>query len=142
MMPLYGALEIWLENRKWIIELWKPIPIKGYFEASDNGRIRNRKTGNVLSQKVNGNGYSQCYIGLVHRLVALAWIPNLDDYATQVNHIDEDKQNNRPENLEWMSAKDNVNYGTRSKRAGETMRKQAKLRRDESNVRKTTRLIQ
>ncbi len=45
----------------------------------------------------------------VHRLVALAWIPNPDNLAT-VNHKDEQRDNNHKDNLEWMSNGDNIDY--------------------------------
>ena len=56
----------------------------------------------------------------VHRLVALAFIPNPDN-KPQVNHKDENKQNNYVDNLEWATCKENVNYGTRSTRQSETI---------------------
>jgi len=46
---------------------------------------------------------------LIHRAVALAYIPNSNNYDT-INHIDENKTNNHVSNLEWMSNADNVAY--------------------------------
>ncbi len=58
----------------------------------------------------------------VHRLVASAFIPNPNNYR-DVNHKDENKYNNSVENLEWLSHKDNLNFGTRNKRANNTRSK-------------------
>ena len=58
----------------------------------------------------------------VHRLVAEAYIPNPKGLP-QVNHKDENKLNNSVNNLEWMTAEENANYGTRSERIGNKLGK-------------------
>lgn len=59
------------------------------------------------------NGKFKCE--LVHKLVAKAFIPNPDNLPC-VNHKDEDKTNNKVDNLEWCTHKYNNNYGTKNKR--------------------------
>lgn len=55
----------------------------------------------------------------IHRLVAETYIPNPHNYDT-VNHINQDKTDNRVENLEWMSNADNVEYSQAKTRLIET----------------------
>ena len=71
-----------------------------------------RKRAGVMSGSVCNNGYRYVELGRrrrakVHRLVALAFIPNPEN-KPQVNHIDGDKLNNCVNNLEWSTAKENT----------------------------------
>ena len=73
----------------------------------------------VLNTYKSKNGYLMVHLyknkhshhALLHRLVAVAFIPN-PNKLEQVNHKDENKSNNLPYNLEWCDRKYNVNYGT------------------------------
>ena len=90
-----------------------------------NGRGYQKVPEKILKPYDNGKGYLQVQLYkegkmksyLVHRLVATVFCENPKGY-TEVNHLDEDKQNNMAENLEFCSAAYNINYGTRNKRVG------------------------
>ena len=102
-------------------------PVKDYedYLIFDDGRVFSLKSnrflklsphksanGTYLSVELfNSNGSKRL---LVHRLVAMAFIPNPDNLP-QVNHKDENKHNNHVNNLEWCTAKYNMNYGEAAK---------------------------
>ena len=111
------------------MKTWKAIDCyEGLYEVSDLGRVKSLKYGKekILKPGRGLNGYLQVSLYKdgkakpykVHRLVAKAFIPNPNHLET-INHKDEVKTNNKVGNLEWMSIKDNDNYGTRNKRVGE-----------------------
>lgn len=97
---------------------------------SSNGKIYSLKSKKVLKPIIQDNGYSYVTIHnnkiqkmfRLHRLVAETFIPNPNNLP-QVNHKDENKQNNKVENLEWCTAKYNMNYGTRKERVAEMFSK-------------------
>jgi hypothetical protein len=64
----------------------------------------------------------------VHQLVAKAFIPNPKKYK-MVNHINEDRSDNRVENLEWCDAKHNNNCGTVNERRSKTLREKSPLKK-------------
>ena len=73
---------------------------------------RNNEPG-YFSVNLYKNGKDKLYT--VHRLVAKAFIPNPNNLP-KVNHKDENKANNRSDNLEWCTVEYNNNYGTARKR--------------------------
>jgi len=105
------------------MECWKDIKgYEGIYQVSDRGNVRSldrvevtsagwsrRRAGQVL-RSGSGNGqkrYARVALGartyrLVHRLVASAFIPNIDNYP-HVNHKDKNTQNNMKDNLEWVT---------------------------------------
>ena len=102
------------------MEVWKDVVgFEGWYEVSNLGNVRNSRTGNVLKQKLDKDGYSLVNLGYgkarrsryVHRLVAFAFIPN-PNRLPQVNHKDENKETSRADNLEWCTGLYNVRYGT------------------------------
>lgn len=96
-------------------EVWKAVDgFGGYFEASNLGRIRRSSTGHVYKTSKCRGGYCDLntwYQGRrihirVHRFVALAFHKRVGE-ADSVNHIDGNKENNKPDNLEWVTIQEN-----------------------------------
>lgn len=79
----------------------------------DNGEIVNRKKNRALTATPARNGYLQVSVfgkhELVHRLVAMKFIPNPNNLP-EVNHKDGNKLNNNASNLEWISRLDNMRH--------------------------------
>ncbi len=95
------------------------------------GKIWSYKRNRFLKQRYDKDGYLK--VGLVnddgkqvtfqvHRLVAMAYIPNPDGKET-VNHTDEVKDHNWVGNLSWMTRQENLNYGTRTERQAKSISK-------------------
>ena len=113
-------------------ENWKEIKgFDGNYSVSSEGRVRsngllkgkNSKV-RILKTEMSKKGYLRVGLTkdgkqkkyLVHRLVAIAFLDNPNNLP-DVNHKNECKTDNRLINLEWMSRRDNMNYGERTKKA-------------------------
>lgn len=119
-----------------VAEVYKSISgYEGLYQVSNMGNIKSldrennigkHVTSKILKQTQTKDGYMRVQLSKsgitksfrVHRLVAQAFTPNLDNLP-QVNHKDENKENNCVDNLEWCTAEYNTNYGTRNERAFE-----------------------
>lgn len=118
--------------------MWKEIKgYEGYYEVSDDGRVRSvdryvTKSDGVIQLRhsremtlcLNTDGYPTAHLSkdgvskrlAVHRLVAetFMWIDGCD--SLEVNHIDFDRTNNRISNLEWVTHKENITHTKSHKR--------------------------
>ena len=125
-------------------EIWKDVAgYEGLYQVSNQGRVKSleRKVKHwrggeriqkerILKPYINRYGYLLvvlCAGGKqktlnVHRLVCEAFHENPDN-KPQVNHINEDKADNRACNLEWTTAMENSNFGTRNERMAKALSK-------------------
>ena len=119
------------------IEIWKDIPNYEGYQVSNLGRVkslkrfRKGKNGSlasikekILKPKISHNGYyrvalfknSKVRFYFVHRLVWLVFNGPIPENM-QINHINEVKTDNKLENLNLMTAKENANWGSRNERS-------------------------
>lgn len=119
------------------IEIWKDVVgYEGLYQVSNLGRIKSseirklRKDGRIYKRNelilkphiINSGYYTICLLKngeskrfLIHRLVAIAFIKNLNKNLTIINHKDENKLNNNFENLEWCDKSYNAKYNNGAK---------------------------
>lgn len=111
-------------------EVWKEIEFNPDYLISNYGRVKSKarpvptkwgfrlKGESLLGLRVNHNGYLTTTIIVngkaknffVHRLVAYAFVGKPNNPNLEINHIDGDKQNNIPENLEWVTSSYNTQH--------------------------------
>lgn len=119
-------------------EIWKKIPVFNHeYAASNLGRIKamehydkrgHLRKEKLIKQQTTPHGYKR--VGLfdgkkvkyfyVHRLVYVAFIGPIPD-GMQLNHLNENGFDNRPENLSLVSPSENINYGTRNQRVSDKL---------------------
>lgn len=123
-------------------EIWKDIiGYKGLYKVSSHGRICNNKK---IIKPWTQHGYKivglwknkKCKKYRVHRLVAMAFIPNPNNYP-QINHKDEDKSNNCVCNLEWCTQSYNNSYGNRCNKMLKTCKDRATSNAEKEIVQKS-----
>jgi len=118
-----------MTNLKLSGEIWKPVNgYEKYYQVSSLGRVRSldriRNCPNYISSHIKGKilkpvitpaGYDRVTLSVnnnkkqkyIHRLMAIEFIPNPDNYP-QINHKDGNPRNNALDNLEWCTAQQNV----------------------------------
>ena len=110
-------------------EQWKPVVgYEGLYEVSNLGNVRKSSTKKVRKPFLNRQGYARVDLWkdnkhisyTVHRLVAKAFLPN-PDMKPEVNHIDENRLNNRVDNLEWCTRLENMHHGTLYERQSKSL---------------------
>lgn len=120
-----------------ILEIWKSIfGYEGFYEVSNLGNIKslnyhNTKQEKILKPKRDKDGYLLIILSKnnkqrtfkIHRLVAEAFIPNTEN-KPQVDHKNKERDDNRVENLQWLTASENNKKGFLQGRVNSEFNKQ------------------
>ena len=99
------------------MKVWVPAKDLPTYEVSNEGDVRNVKTGRIIKQHINGRGYpslalrkdKQQITKVTHRLIADSFFDG-DHEGLDVNHRDGNKTNNYISNLEWCTRKENIQH--------------------------------
>lgn len=137
-------------------ESWKPVPISAFsssYSVSSRGRVRREApgtrgciVGKILKNNRDRKGYlcvtlvttSGKIVARIHRIVAAAFIGNPTTERPHVNHKNSNPQDNRVENLEWVSRSENMAHCSRAGRHGSVMCPESVPRGEKSYQSKVT----
>lgn len=121
-----------------MLEQWIDIEESNCYELNNYGKLRHKQTkieksytyikkGAYKAYCINGKQYS------AHRLVAKYFVQNDNpELKNVVNHLDENTHNNRADNLEWTTNKENLKYSNAHERVSKKMSKYKVIQYDEN----------
>lgn len=95
---------------------WRTINTNLGYEISDEGQVRNKKTGKILKGVPDKDGYLRVHLYnpiknfYVHRLVAQAFLDSPKENQTEIHHKDGNRQNNNVSNLQWVTRQENDSH--------------------------------
>lgn len=112
------------------METWKALELDPKYEVSTEGKVRNAKTHHIYSQRLRKDGYLDLSLiikgkrkkFLTHRIVAVCYLSNPQNLP-EVNHKNKIKTDNRVENLEWVTRKQNMLHRNNDAKTQELMEK-------------------
>ena len=97
---------------------------EGCYAITEDGQVWSYYSNRFIALSHKKDGYKEALLSkggirkhyLVHRLVLMTYNPVEGMEKLDVNHIDEDKSNNHIDNLQWITHRDNCNYGARNEK--------------------------